>query len=145
MINVGISGVEIITSVEAIEVHPAKLITAKVNTPGGSPVIVMLVPVPVVVTSPGERVNVHVPDDGKPLNITLPVVTASVGWVISPTKGAEGVGRTVIVVDAEADGPLHPFAVTLTVAAPEKTAAHVTVPVVPEPEIVLPAPVTVQL
>ena len=58
---------------------------------------------------------------------------------------AVGVGRTVTVVDAEADGPLHPPAVTLTVAMPEKPGAQVTVPVVPVPEILLPVPVIVQL
>ena len=56
-----------------------------------------------------------------------------------------GVGRTVTFVDDEDDGPLHPFAVTLTVDVPEKDVAHVTVPVGPALEIVLPVPVTVQL
>jgi hypothetical protein len=32
--------------------------------------------------------------------------------------GADGFGVTVTVVDAGDDGPLHPFAVTLTVAVP---------------------------
>jgi hypothetical protein len=58
---------------------------------------------------------------------------------------AVGVGRTVTVVEAAAEGPLHPFAVTLMVAVPEKPGAQVTVPVVPVPEMVFPAPVTVQL
>jgi hypothetical protein len=59
--------------------------------------------------------------------------------------GVPTVGVNVTVVEAEDDGPLQPFAVTLTVAMPENPAAHVTVPVVPIPEIVLPAPVTDQL
>ena len=50
-----------------------------------------------------------------------------------------------MVVDAAAEGPLQPLAVTLTVAVPENPAAHVTVAVVPVPDIVLPAPVTDQL
>ena len=58
---------------------------------------------------------------------------------------AVGVGRTVTVVEAAVEGPLHPFAVTLMVAVPEKPGAQVTVPVVPVPEMVFPAPVTVQL
>ena len=58
---------------------------------------------------------------------------------------AVGVGRTVTEVEAEADGPLQPFAVTLTVAVPAYPAAHVTVPVVPVPEMELPVPVTDQL
>ena len=57
---------------------------------------------------------------------------------------AVGVGLTVTPVDAEADGPLQPFATTLTVAAPENPAAQVTVPVVPVPEMLLPVPVTDQ-
>ena len=64
---------------------------------------------------------------------------------VEPLIVAVGVGRTVTVVDAEAAGPLHPLAVTPTVAVPEKPVAHVTVPVVPVPEMELPAPVTVQL
>jgi hypothetical protein len=65
--------------------------------------------------------------------------------VIVPIIGAVGVGLTFTVVDAEADGPLHPLAFTLTVAIPEKEGDHVTVPVVPVPEILLPAPVTVHV
>ncbi len=41
--------------------------------------MVKLVPVPVVVTDPGERVKVHVPDEGNPFNTTLPVATEHVG------------------------------------------------------------------
>jgi hypothetical protein len=58
---------------------------------------------------------------------------------------AVGVGKTVTVVDAAAEGPLQPLAVTLTVAMPENVGAHVTVPVVPVPEIVFPVPLTVQV
>ena len=46
--------------------------------PAERPVTVVLVPVPVVVP-PGVRVRVHVPDDGKPFRITLPVATKHVG------------------------------------------------------------------
>jgi hypothetical protein len=51
---------------------------------------VVLVPVPVVVIFPGILVSVHVPEDGKPLNVTPPVATLQVGCVIVPTTGAEG-------------------------------------------------------
>ena len=74
---------------------------------------------------------------------TLPwqiVVADGVGVVGVPT-----VGVTVTVVEALAEGPLQPFAFTLTVALPEKPDAHVTVPVVPVPAIVFPEPVTVQV
>lgn len=50
----------------------------------------VLVPVPVVFTSPGYLVKVHVPDEGKPLNSTLPVATSHVGCVTVPISGAEG-------------------------------------------------------
>ena len=77
-------------------------------------------------------------------------VVGALPWQIVETEGIRApgvptVGVTITVVDADADGPLHPLAVTLTIAVPEKPVAHVTVPVVPVPEIVLPAPVTVQL
>jgi hypothetical protein len=41
--------------------------------------MVVLVPVPVVVTAPGLVVTVHVPVDGKPVNTTLPAVVVQVG------------------------------------------------------------------
>lgn len=65
--------------------------------PGAKPDIVVLIPVPVVVTAPGLRVNVHVPVEGSPLNTTLPVATVQVGWVIVPTVGAAGMAFTVNV------------------------------------------------
>jgi hypothetical protein len=46
--------------------------------------------VPVIVDPPGDIVTVHVPDDGKPLRATLPVVVPHTGWVIVPITGAEG-------------------------------------------------------
>jgi hypothetical protein len=63
----------------------------------------------------------------------------------APLIFAVGVGKTVTVVEAAADGPLQPLAVTSTVAIPENVGAHVTVPVVPVPEIVFPVPLTVQV
>jgi hypothetical protein len=77
-------------------------------------------------------------------------VVGELAWqmVLAEGVGVDGVptvGVTVTIVDAAAEGPLHPLAVTLTVAVPVKPAAHVTVAVVPEPDIVLPVPVTDQL
>ena len=80
--------------------------------------------------------------------MVVPLVNWQLGSVPPDTVIAVGVptvGVTVTVVVAAADGPLHPFAVTLMVAEPENPGAQVTVPVVPVPEMVLPAPVTVQL
>ena len=56
--------------------------------PAVSPVIVLLVPVPVVVVPPGVLVNVHVPDAGNPFKITLPVERIQLGCVMFPTTGA---------------------------------------------------------
>ena len=58
----------------------------------------MLVPVPVVVTAPGDLVNVHVPLDGNPPNTTLPVAVAQVGCVIVPTVGELGVAGCAFTV-----------------------------------------------
>ena len=63
-----------------------------------------MVPVPVWVAPPGDAVIVQVPAAGKPLNATLPVVTAQVGSVVAPTIGAvsdDGAGLTVTAVAAE--------------------------------------------
>jgi hypothetical protein len=88
----GAPGVEITTGIDSVEVHPDEFVTVNVNTPPSRFVIVLLVPVPAVVTAPGKRVITHEPDDGNPLNTTLPVGIANVGWVIVPTVGAAGVG-----------------------------------------------------
>jgi hypothetical protein len=79
---------------EALDIHPAELVTVKLYVPAGRPEILALVPVPVVVIPPGVRVSVHVPAEGKPLNITLPVATEHDGLVIAPTTGVEGLSFT---------------------------------------------------
>ena len=71
--------------------HPVEVLTMKVYVPDGIPDTVVLVPVPVVVVPPGDLVNVQVPDEGKPLNTTLPVADAQLGCVMDPTAGADGV------------------------------------------------------
>ena len=81
----------ITTLADAEEIHPAALVTVKVYVPAASNEIVELVPEPVVVVPPGDRVKVHVPVAGKPLKITLPVAKAQLGCVIVPTVGAVGV------------------------------------------------------
>lgn len=42
-------------------------------------------------TVPGYRINVHVPEEGKPDNTTLPDGNAQLGGVIVPTDGAGGI------------------------------------------------------
>jgi hypothetical protein len=99
----------ITTLAEATELHPAELVTVKVYVPEASPVIVLVVPVPVTATAPGLLVNVHVPEDGNPLNATDPVGAAQVGWVIAPTTGAAMVGTALTTTFAE-NGDVHPAA-----------------------------------
>ena len=67
------------TLAEEREVHPNELVSVKVKVPGASPVMFVEVPVPSVVTPPGLRVSVHVPDEGNPLKATLPVDSVQVG------------------------------------------------------------------
>jgi hypothetical protein len=67
------------TLAEACEIHPEALVTVKVYVPAGSREMVELVPVPVVVTAPGERVKVQLPVAGNPDKTTLPVEMSQVG------------------------------------------------------------------
>ena len=59
--------------------HPNSFVTVKVYVSAARPDMVELVPVPVVTTPPGFLVRVHVPAEGKPLRIALPVATVQVG------------------------------------------------------------------
>jgi hypothetical protein len=71
-------GAIITTPADGLDTHPAEA-TVKVYVPGARPEMVVLVPVPVVITPPGVRVNVHVPVPGKPVSITLPEEITHVG------------------------------------------------------------------
>jgi hypothetical protein len=88
----------IVIPVVADEIQFEALVTVNVYVPAGKPVTVVVAPVPVVVTPPGLRVNVHVPVEGKPLNATLPVEIAQVGCVTVPTVGTEGVPSPILTV-----------------------------------------------
>ena len=72
--------------------------------------MVELIPVPVVVVPPGVLVKVHVPVDGNPFNITFPVSTLHVGWVIVPTVGADGVEACALTNTLAEAGEIHPEA-----------------------------------
>ena len=72
------------------------------------PLIVVLVPVPEVVTDPGVRVTVHVPVPGKPFSTTLPVASAHVGWVMVPTVGADGVTGWALITIFPVDTEIQP-------------------------------------
>ena len=67
-----------------------------------------MVPVPVVVTAPGLRVRVQVPDAGNPLRSTLPVVTVQVGCVMVPIVGAGGMVAATSVTGMAAELQLLP-------------------------------------
>ena len=111
IIRTGTPGVEIITGIDSVEVHPDEFVTLKVNTPPSRFVIVLLVPVPAVVTPPGKRVITHEPVEGNPFNTTLPVGIANVGWVIVPTVGAAGVGGCAGMITFAEGTDKHPSAV----------------------------------
>lgn len=97
----------------------------------------MLVPVPVVLTVPGYRISVQVPDEGKSNNITLPVDTVHDGCVIVPTEGAAGIGGCAFIKTLSDGEDIHPVElVTVKVYVPDGSVE--TVVVVPEPEIVTP-------
>lgn len=65
--------------------------------------MVVVVPVPVVVAPPGDLVSVQVPDDGKPLNVTLPVATLHVGCVMAPTTGVVGTTGWALITTLDDD------------------------------------------
>ena len=89
----GVIGCALITAFsEAAEVHPSALVTVKVYVLlAARPLNSAVVPVPGMVVEPTVSVTVHEPEAGNPLNATLPVAVAQVGWVIIPAMGAEGV------------------------------------------------------
>jgi len=86
------------TLAEASDVYPDALVTVKVYVPGISPVMVVLVPVPVIVIPPGILVNVQVPVAGKLFKTTFPVATVDVGCIIVPTMGAVSMHGWVLIV-----------------------------------------------
>jgi hypothetical protein len=83
----------------------------------------VLIPVPVVAIPPGLLVKVHVPDDGKSVNSTLPVASLHVGWVIESMVGAAGAPGATLTVNAVAV-EVQPLTVVVTsyspAASPEK-------------------------
>ena len=85
----GCSG--IITLADDPEIHPASFVTKKLYVPPSRPEMVVSVPDPVVSMTPGKRVRVQVPDEGKPDRATLPVVVEHDGGIIDPAWGAGGV------------------------------------------------------
>jgi hypothetical protein len=68
----------------------------------------VVLPDPETVTDPGDIVTVQVPEEGSPLNGTLPEGTLHVGWVIVPTAGAEGVAGWELIVTLPDESDVHP-------------------------------------
>ena len=67
-------------------------------------------PVPIVITPPGVRVNVHVTIEGNPLSTTDPVGVVQVGCVRVPTIGAVGVDGTAFITTLADGTEVHPAA-----------------------------------
>lgn len=108
---VGVGGCAFITALpDAVDEHPAALVTVKVNVPAGIPEIVVPVPVPVVIVLPGVLVMVHVPDEGNPFRTTLPVAKLQVGWVTVPTVGAVGIDGCKLMTILGDAGDMQPEA-----------------------------------
>jgi len=133
----GGEGCELITTVPVDpEVHPAAFVTVKVyDPPAGNPDAVKVVPVPVFVIAPGFLVSVHVPDEGKPLNATLPLDTEHVGCVIVPNVGVvAAIGELITTFPDDPD--VHPDTVTVYVYVPVAS---------PDMVVLVPVPVVVTL
>jgi hypothetical protein len=109
--GVGVDGLALMTTLDDDgDVHVEAFVTVKVYVPDGMPVIVVLVPVPVVVVPPGVLVTVHVPVEGKPFRMTLPLPTSHVGWVIVPAAGAVGVAGWIFMITSAEEVDVHPEA-----------------------------------
>lgn len=78
--------------------------------PGANDETVALLPDPVDVVLPGNRVSIHSPVSGRPSSTTLPVETSQVGWVIVPTTGAGGVTGCGLMTTSSEAGEMHPAA-----------------------------------
>ena len=86
---------------------------------------------------PGIRVRVHVPVAGSPLKATLPVDRAQVGWIMSPTAGADGVSGWAFITTFGEAAETHPFElVTVKVYVPGARPDMVVL--IPEPVVVFP-------
>lgn len=72
--------------------------------------MVLLVPVPIVVVNPGVLFNVHVPDAGKPVKVTLPVDNEHEGGMIVPTIGGVGVAGWALIITVADTGDTQPEA-----------------------------------
>ena len=94
-----------ITSAEALEIHPASLVTVKLWIPGVRFAIVAVVPLPAI--APG--LMIHIPVAGKPISITLPVVAIhEAGCETVPTIGAVGAAGAGLMITLADSADIHP-------------------------------------
>lgn len=101
---VGAVGIALMTTLpDALDTHPVALVTVNMYVPVARPDIVTVAPVPV--NAPGLIVQVPA---GKPVSITLPVVTVHVGCVIVPATGAVGVAGCAAITTLTDAGDIHP-------------------------------------
>lgn len=123
---------------DAVEVQPTEFVTVKLYVPAVSPEIVVAVPLPLVVTTPGIRVIVQLPAAGRPLIAAEPVATVQVGCVIAPITGVDGVTGCAFITMPGDDAEVHPNElVTVKEYVPEASPAIVVA--VPLPvEVILP-------
>jgi len=69
---------------------------------------------------PGYLITVQEPDDGNPVNVTLPVDNVHVGGKIAPIKGAAGIGGCVFITTFPDGNEIHPTeVVTVKVYVPD--------------------------
>jgi hypothetical protein len=84
------------TGADGAEIQPLTE-TMNVYVPLSSPEMVTDEPLPVVVTLPGLRTSIQLPDPGNPFKTTDPVEEVHVGCVTLPGTGDAGTGLTVSI------------------------------------------------
>jgi hypothetical protein len=112
------------------------VVTVKLYDPVERPVKVELVPVPVVDTVPGYLINVHVPVEGNPDRIALPVAKVHVGGVIVPTKGAEGIAGCAFITTFPDGDETHPVELVTVKVYVAPAGIVGTVVLIPDPDII---------
>jgi hypothetical protein len=96
----GVAGCTLITTLaDAVDVHPAALVTVKLYVPGARPLIVVVAVLPGI--APGLIVQLPA---GRLLKSTLPIAVVQVGCIIVPGAGAvTGGGSVIETADAVAE------------------------------------------
>ena len=94
----GVEGCILITTLaEGCEMHPPALVTVKLYVFAARPVTVSTCSCSGCSYVPGFLVRVHVPEEGNPLRVTLPVAISQVGWILVPDNRCSGEGGTALI------------------------------------------------